>query len=45
MDPTMMLIIIVYTLPTSRAAENTKEVVKALVKSLLLTMAPIPAGT
>lgn len=41
----MMLIIIVYTLPTSRAAENTKEVVKALVKSRLLTVAPMPAGT
>ena len=45
MGPIMMLIIIVYTLPTSRAAENTKEVVKALVKSRLLTVAPMPAGT
>lgn len=41
----MMLIIIVYTLPTSRAAKNSKEVVKALVKLLLLTVGPMPAGT
>lgn len=43
--PIMMLIIIVYTLPTSRAAKNSKEVVKALVKLLLLTVGPMPAGT
>ena len=45
MGPIMMLIIIVYTLPTSTAAENCKEVVKALVKSRLLTVGPMPAGT